>query len=348
MKRWYLSALGIAVICAIIIVAAANRDGVERLEKRDSARRFEARFAVIGTDARLVAVCKGADQAQRAFAAAELKTREVERLMSAFDTESDVGRLNAHGAERAVQVAPDTLAVIRKALEVSRLSGGAFDVSYVPLREPWQQARREGKEPSDEAINAAMDRIGYQGIVIEKGGTVRFAKPGMAVDLGGIAKGYAIDLATEALIEAGVAEGIADIGGDLRLFGRPEHGGKWRIEVRRPPDVEEVIMLELPPCAVATSGDYERWFRVGDKRYSHIMDPRTGRPVPNVPSATVVAPDATTADALATAISVLAAEDGVRLVDSLPDVECLIMTRLPDGGVARRMSAGFADLIEKR
>jgi thiamine biosynthesis lipoprotein len=168
----------------------------------------------------------------------------------------------------------------------------------------------------------------------------------MEVDLGGIAKGYAIDAAAEALQAAGASSGLVDIGGDLRLFGSPSGGGKWRVEVRRPRGVEEAIILKLDPCAVTTSGDYARWFPVAGKHYSHIVDPCTGWPVPDVPSVTVVAPDATTADALATGLSVMGAAKGVALVDALPGVECMMMTRGPDGSVTRHLSRGFQDLIE--
>ena len=137
-----------------------------------------------------------------------------------------------------------------------------------------------------------------------------------------------------------------DIGGDLRLFGTPGSTGGWLVQVRRPPDIDRDWVLRLPSCAVTTSGDYARWFSVGDQRYSHIVDPRTGRPVASVPSATVTAPDAAQADGLATAISVLGAAEGVRLIDSLPGAECMIMERLPEGGVRVHMSSGFEAFVE--
>jgi thiamine biosynthesis lipoprotein len=175
---------------------------------------------------------------------------------------------------------------------------------------------------------------------------VGFTVEGMEVDLGGIAKGYAIDLAAAALQEAGASAGIVDVGGDLRLFGTPEASGKWRIRIQQPPGVEEEWTLDLPACAVATSGDYARWFSIGDERLSHIVDPRTGYPVAGMGSVTVTAPDAMTADALTTALSVMGAEAGVKLVDSLPDVECMMVTEDAAGSARTHMSAGFPRMLE--
>jgi thiamine biosynthesis lipoprotein len=194
-------------------------------------------------------------------------------------------------------------------------------------------------------VAAVLGRVGWRKLQLTAT-TARFAVDGMEVDLGGIAKGYAIDQAAEALRDSGAAAGLVDLGGDLRLFGDGSDDGKWRVLVRRPPGVEEDYIMAVGPCAVTTSGDYERWFSIGERRFSHIVDPRTGQPVGSIPSATVVAPDATTADGLATAINVLGAQEGVRLADSLDGVECMVMERTGDSGVSVHMSSGFARFLE--
>jgi thiamine biosynthesis lipoprotein len=204
---------------------------------------------------------------------------------------------------------------------------------------------RENREPDQAAVDKALAAVGWRTLQLTDS-TARFTVPGMEVDLGGIAKGYAIDLAAEALQEEGAAAGIVDIGGDLRLFGNGPTKGNWRVLVRRPPGVEEEYILDVGPCSVTTSGDYERWFRIGERRFSHIVDPRTGQPVARTPSVTVVAPDATMADGLATAISVMGAEKGVALADSLDGVECMVMERTAESSVRLHMSAGFAELLE--
>jgi thiamine biosynthesis lipoprotein len=171
------------------------------------------------------------------------------------------------------------------------------------------------------------------------------------VDLGGIAKGLAVDLAAEEMVKAGAESGFVDIGGDMRLIGRREDGAPWKIQVRDPrPGTHPKIYLRLADVAVTTSGDYARYFRVGNRKFSHIIDPRTGRPVSNVPSSTVVAPTAATADALSTAISVMELGKALDLINSLENIECMIMVRRGEADsdgleYAVHYSDGFRDLI---
>lgn len=314
-------------------------------EKAGKPGRYETSFQTMGTDCRLEVAAGDAAGARRMFEAALPQLRTVERLMSSYQPDSEVSRLNRSDPGQRVELSDHTLAVMRTAGEASRLTGGAFDVTYAPLRTLWRRAQQADQTPGQDAIEQALAAVGHAKLVLEDD-RARFAAEGMTVDLGGIAKGYAIDLATEALQAAGARAGIVDIGGDLRLFGLPEGGGRWRVLVARPPDIHETIVLRVPPSAVTTSGDYARHFSVEGRQFSHIIDPRTGWPVTDVPSATVVAPDATMADALATALSVLGAAEGVPLIDSLPDVECMIMERQPDGTVRKVMSKGFSELVE--
>jgi thiamine biosynthesis lipoprotein len=338
-----------AAVAALILVAPrgspAPRNELPVRARPGKAGRYETVFQVMGTEGRLEAVAPDEAAARRMFEAALPQLRIVEQLMSTYRPDSDVSRLNQLGAQRPVVLSEHTLAVMRKSVEVSRLTGGAFDVTYAPLRTFWRRAQQEARMPDQEAVDGALAAVGWGRLVIE-GDRVGFTVEGMEVDLGGIAKGYAIDLAAVALQGAGASAGIVDIGGDLRLFGAPEAGGNWRIRIQRPPGVEEEWTLDLSACGVATSGDYARWFSIGDERFSHIVDPRTGRPAAGMASVTVTAPDAMTADALATALSVMGAEAGVKLVDSLPDVECMMVTEDAVGSARMRMSAGFPRLVE--
>lgn len=340
----------LAVLAALLLApraAHAPGVGLEVHEKPGKPGRFETAFEAMGTSARLEVKAADADAARRMFAGAVERIVRVERLMSTYRPDSEVSALNRLGAERPVALSEDTMRVVKAALEMSRLSGGAFDVTYAPLRTLWRAAQREGRLPREEQVQQARRAVGCDKLLLD-GKTARFAAPGMEVDLGGIAKGYAVDAAVEALRAAGAQAGLVDLGGDLRFFGAPGPGARWLVEVRKPPGVEADWVLAVPACAVTTSGDYERWFSVEGRHYSHIVDPRTGWPVAGVPSVTVVAPDATTADGLATAVSVLGAREGIRLVDSLPETECMIMTLQADGSVRTDMSAGFSRLVEER
>jgi len=314
-------------------------------------------FEVMGTDARLKVVGAPRWGSRRIIELAARPLHEVDRAMSSYAPHSDVTRLNGHGGSRLVELSAPTLEVMREAVRFARLTGGAFDVTYAPLQTLWKEAETRGSVPAQEEIDAALRAVGSDGLIFEAT-TVRFGVEGMKVDLGGIAKGYAIDLAAEELARQGVSGAVVEVGGDLRLVGRPEDGEKWRVLVQDPPlrgsadrsssqaPALPVIYLRLADVAVATSGDYARFFRFGERRYSHIIDPRTGWPVSSVPSVTVVAPDAMTADALATAVSVLGAGKGIELVDSLDDVECMVVVGGSDEGRGVFYSAGFLALME--
>jgi thiamine biosynthesis lipoprotein len=192
--------------------------------------------------------------------------------------------------------------------------------------------------------------VGSDKLVLSERGA-RFSVEGMEVDLGGIAKGFGIETAAQAMRKAGAKSALVVVGGEMRAVGRREDGSPWKVQVRDPrPGSHEPIVLRLDDKAVATSGDYARYFRVGERKLSHIVDPRTGWPVANVPSATVVAADAVTTDALATGISMLGPEKAIKLIDSLGDAECMMMARTEETEgtqVKLYYSKGFRALMEE-
>jgi len=302
----------------------------------------------MGTDATLMVAAPNDEAAQSCTAPAVALIRRVEREMSTYQAESEISTLNRWGAAREVKLSADTLAVLREAKRFGELTGGAFDVTYAPLRTLWREAQKQAEPPTDDEIARALRSVGSDKLVLTNT-SARFAAQGMAVDLGGIAKGFAIEGAARAMAQVGAKSALVDVGGDMRVVGRREDGAKWRVEVRDPrPGERAPMVLELEDVAVATSGDYARYFRVGEQKLSHIIDPRTGRPVANVPSATVVAPSATDADALSTAASVLGAARALELINSLEGVECMLMVRTegPEGaGFELYYSDGFRTLV---
>ena len=263
--------------------------------------------------------------------------------MSTYNPDSELTDLNRQGA---AQLSERTLSVLHRADEISRLSDGAFDVTYAPLRTLWRRAAVQGEPPTAEAIQQARKAVGYDRLRVN-GRDVRFAVPGMEVDLGGIAKGYAIDQAAEALQGAGATAGVVDIGGDLRTFGRPLDKPAWGVAVNAPPGVTQKVVLNVPACGVATATDYVNGFHMAGKLLSHVINPSTGRPVEDMASVTVVAPDAMTADALAVAVTVMGWPKGMELVESQTGVECLMMVRKPDGTVEEHQSKGLGKLMGK-
>jgi len=224
------------------------------------------------------------------------------------------------------------------------MTDGAFDVTYAPLGTLWRQAAESGQVPDQKAITETLRSVGWQNLLVTDS-SVRFKVPGMKTDLGGIAKGYAIDRAADGMVKAGASSGLVDVGGDVRLCGTPPGDGRWRVAVRSPGPGADAIILGVPSSAVTTSGDYARGFRIGEQWFSHIIDPRTGRPVERMASVTVVAPDAMTGDALSTALSVLGPEEGLGLVESLPEVECMFLVNDGDGEFSRHLSSGFSEFL---
>jgi thiamine biosynthesis lipoprotein len=312
--------------------------------------RYICRFETMGTVGTLVLLAPDQATADRWARAALEAVRAVHREMSTYRAESELSRLNQAAGAGPVRVGADLFGVIAYARELSERTGGAFDVSYSPLRDVWRGAAARGSLPSEEELAEARRRVGWQKIVLDPDArTVRFAEPGMKLDLGSVAKGFALDLAVDALVEAGCTRGFVDIGGDLRLLGSAENGRPWVVGVRDPlkPGNKRAVMrrLRLGAVAVATSGGYERYFEIDGKRYSHILNPATGRPAGDLVSATVVAPTGIQADGLATAVTVLGMEAGLALIEETPGAECLLMAR-EDGGILERRSSGFTAFEE--
>ena len=307
-------------------------------------------FEVMGTLARLTAVAADEPTADAALQAGCQALEEVNRLMSDYIDDSEIGRLNRAAAGEAIPLSPPTMHCLRRALEISAQSGGAFDVTCRPLIQLWRTAAREKHLPDEEKLRTVHSLIGADKIMLdEMSRTAARRLDGVQVDLGGIAKGYALDLAAEAMKKAGSRGGLVDVGGDIVSFGLRENGQLWRIGVRDPFAVtsgEYRYALQFEDAAVATSGVQERFFEIDGKRYSHIIDPRDGRPAEQAPSVTVIGPDGLTADAWATAFSVLSVAEGKALLQEAgaPAVEVLWISGTAENPQIE-MTAGFKSYI---
>lgn len=250
---------------------------------------------------------------------AEEAVKRVAELMSPVGDASDVARLNRAAPGEWVEVNPLTWRVVMEALRWHRLSGGAFDPTIGPVKRLFRFEQNEASVfPSDAALAAAREAVGADKLLFEREGMrLSWAREGMRLDLGAIAKGFGADRAAEVLLRNGVKNALVDIGGELRVLGGREDGGGWRAGVKSPRSEEILERLELTDCGVATSGDYERYFTYKGKRYEHIIDPRTGMPLSGGPaSVTVIHPGSCmAADALATTLCVLGAEKGKEFIE---------------------------------
>lgn len=298
---------------------------------------------VMGTVIRILAVAEDRNRADQAIKAALNEISDIERRMSDYDPASMLSTVNQKAFETPIPVDDQLFQVLSAAMEYSRASDGAFDITIGPVVQLWRKARADGIAPNPEAIQTARRRVGYQNLILDADNkTVKFAKEGMALDLGGIAKGYAIDRAIEVLQDAGLAGGMVDIGGDLRCFGKPaNHAAHWMIGLQDPASEKKILLkLKMDDRAVATSGDYRRFFIIDGQKHSHIVDPATADSAQELSSVTIIAPTAMGADALATAVSVLGKEKGIVLIETIEDVEAFLLNTNQTNGITKTTGAG--------
>jgi thiamine biosynthesis lipoprotein len=288
---------------------------------------------VMGTFTSISVVASNETEAQAGIKAALDIQKKIDRLMSYQRGDSELSRINAQACDHPVVITPETMAVLVEARRISQITDGAFDISMAPSGDLWQRAAEANTRPTQPQIAEAKAKVDYTQIILDPNAmTVFLAKPDMKLDLGGIAKGYAIDLSIQALKAHGAVGAMVDIGGDIYCFGRRATGKSgWRIALQDPRTANEPtadqyrLILDFTDRAVTTSGHYYRFELVGSERVSHIIDPRQGTGASRLASVTILAPTAMTADALATAISVMGHEKGLALIESLPDIEAIVI-----------------------
>ena len=262
-------------------------------------------------------------RANSAMGKAFEEIERIDKLMSTYDNSSEVFMLNKKGF---LQDASDELVyVIEKSLYYGNLSGGAFDITVKPILELYTKSFSELKRPpTGSEINATLGLIDYDNVIIREK-TIAFKDGKMGITLGGIAKGYAIDRAIEVLMQEGIEHALVNAGGDMRAIGS-KGNEDWKIALQNPRDENEhITIIPLAGKSVTTSGDYERYFDEG-KKFHHIVNPLTGYSATELISVTIIADEAIDADAIATSVFVLGADEGLELVESLDNVEGLLIT----------------------
>ncbi|MFO7951991.1 MAG: FAD:protein FMN transferase [Bacillota bacterium] len=274
---------------------------------------------------------------------------EMERLEGLFTRTlkgSDVYRVNEHAGQKPVKVSPEVFQLTEKALEYARLSDGAFDPTIAPITDLWGFLGQEYRVPPDQELKDKLSLVDYEKIELNyEESKIYLPEKGMALELGGIAKGFIVDQAIEILLTKGIEHAFINAGGDIGLIGSRPDGEPWRIGVRNPRHEQEMIaVLPVSDLAVVTSGDYERAFEEDGTRYHHILDPETGMPAEELASATILAESVAEADVLSTAIIVLGPERGMEIIEQKAGVEGILVT--PDLEV--EISSGIEDLVELR
>jgi thiamine biosynthesis lipoprotein len=251
----------------------------------------------------------------------------IEKLISSWDENSQTSKINRNAGIEPVKVDPELFNLIARAIEISKLTDGAFDISYASIDKIWKFDGSMTEIPSEEEIEASVAKIGYRNILLDKQNSTVFLKlKGMKIGFGAIGKGYAADKAKDLLISKGVQSGIINASGDMNTWGKQPNGSDWKIAITNPMDKNKVFaLLPITNGAVVTSGNYEKYVNFNGKRYSHIIDPRTGYPSIGIISVTVFAPKAELADALATSIFVMGKEAGLDRINQMPKIECIII-----------------------
>jgi thiamine biosynthesis lipoprotein len=252
----------------------------------------------------------------------------IDRLMSTYRDESEISKINRDAAQGEVVAGDELFGLIRRSLDISVLTRGAFDITYDSVGQHYDFRSRQ--RPDVETVEVEREHIDYQLVKLDQvTSTVRFLEQGVRINLGGIAKGYVVERGIEILRRRGIQNAIVTAGGDSRLLG-DRRGRPWMVGIRDPrKDGEVAISVPLADEAISTSGDYERYFEEGGVRYHHIIRPSTGEPANGVHSATVFGPDAVITDALSTSVFVMGVERGLTLIGSLPDYESIV---IDDGG----------------
>ena len=279
--------------------------------------------AIMGTSVTAEVWHEDAQQAADLLELVMTEMRRVEQAFSPYIEDSELSKLNRTAAVRPMRVSAELWTLLQASRRVSELSGGAFDITYASAGRLYDY--RQGERPQGATLGSALEAIDFRHVVLMRGKRVRYSHPGVYIDLGGIAKGYAVDRCVELLRNEGVTQGMVAAGGDSRILG-DRLGRPWTVGVQNPRDKDQMIaLLPLVDTAVSTSGDYERFFEEDGVRYHHIIDPDSGDSARDVRSVTILGPEGLFTDALSTAVFVLGLNKGLMLIDSLPGIDAVVV-----------------------
>lgn len=272
--------------------------------------------------------------------------KRIEKLISSWDEGSETSKINRNAGIRPVVVSKELFGLIQRAIGISKITDGAFDISYASIDSVWKFNGELTKMPSPEAIRESVQKVGYGKIVLDQTkSTVFLPEKRMKIAFGALGKGYAADRAKALLVSKEVIGGIINASGDLTTWGTKYSGEKWMVGITNPLDKTKVFSwLPVIESAVATSGNYEKFLLFKGQKYSHIIDPRTGYPTQGIQSATVFAKNAELCDALATAVFVMGKDAGVHLINQLDGVEVVL---IDDDNKILTSSGILLDTIEK-
>ncbi len=328
----------IAALSASLFYASSCSTGAEKIVE-------DSRFfmgTVVQIKVSIDPVKYGEARAKDAIGKAFDEIKRIEDVYSVYKDESEISRINRLRKNERLQISDGVFNLIRKTLDYSERTGGAFDITVKPLVDLWNGVKKINKLPDEYELKRALGRVGFKSVVLDEvARTIHFKKNNMSIDIGGAAKGYAADRAVRVLEENGIDNALVNAGGDMYCLGKRSAHELWKVGVQHPRDRNRTFLeIRLKDRAIDTSGDYERYFTIDGKRYSHIIDPRTGYPIgDDVVSASVIAPDSTTADILATAMCILG-EEGFDIIKKSGGIDAVLVTEKA-GSLTVKMSEGI-------
>ncbi|NOY63255.1 MAG: FAD:protein FMN transferase [Gammaproteobacteria bacterium] len=294
---------------------------------------------IMGTSVRVELWHEDRARGEAAVAAVMAEMHRIDKLMSPFIAQSELSHINQSAADHPVVVSRELLDLIKRSLEFSVKTSGSFDITFASAGFLYDY--RRAIKPTEQMLETALPAIDYRHVIVDdKQSTVSFTRQGVIIDLGGIAKGHAVDQSIAILRNLGIEQALVSAGGDSRILG-DKRGRPWMIGVRDPRNEEgTIVAIPLTDSAISTSGDYERYFELNGVRYHHILSPVTGKSVKSTRSVSILGPNATTTDALSTSVFVLGPKRGLALIESLPGIEAVIVDK--KGRV--RFSSGLNDV----
>ena len=254
------------------------------------------------------------------------EVQRMERVLTEFSTHSETFLINNNAGKQAVEVSNETYSLLRRCINISSMTNGAFDITSGVLKKLYNFKKKNFELPDAKTIYTTLKKTSYKKIKLLPGNKVYLESPGMHIGFGAIGKGYAADQVKALMRQKSVPAGVINASGDLTVWGKPLNSNEWKVGIASPDDHSKIILwLPLNGLSIATSGDYEQFFEINRIRYSHNIDPKTGYPTKGIKSVSVISPSAELSDALATAVTVMGVDAGIHLINQLPQTHCIIV-----------------------
>lgn len=287
---------------------------------------------LMGSSFTFTAVASNESIANNSLQVGLIEVQRIEAVISSWQPNSETSLINKNAGIRPVKVSEELFELIRRSKKISELSNGYFDISFAAMNDLWDFSKEAVTKPYDEAIGRAISKVDYQKIILNSDDSTVFLKEkGMRIGFGAIGKGFAANRAKMIMMEAGADGGVVNAGGDLISWGTKPDGSAWNVGIQNP-KVDDDVLMWIPSTnqAIVTSGNYEKYVDIDGVRYCHILNPKTGWPVVNMKSVTIICPDAELADALSTTVFVLGRKNGMDFINQLTGVEGIIIDENDD------------------